>query len=150
MLRFGALAVAFAALLRRKPSPSLCPSQMLAVGRLAFSQLSGAFGTGSWTKRFSYGLDARRGGPTVWFNSQWLVGDSQSTKLLKIDATNHFEDNRPIQSMVESGPIFGVSANTVVLLFAMGVGSARAGEKRAPSCGEFKPLAAGVPVLLDR
>jgi hypothetical protein len=80
--------------------------------------------TGSWAQRWSYGGAAWRGGPTVWFNGQWLVGDMGSAKLLAIDSSSHFEDQDPLQWQIESGPMFGVDANVAIFRFAMGVGLA--------------------------
>lgn len=61
--------------------------------------------TGLWHERQSYGLDRWRGSQGVFFNGQWVVGDTQSGKLFYLAESSFAEDSAQIVMTLESGPV---------------------------------------------
>jgi hypothetical protein len=84
--------------------------------------------TRQWHERASYGLDTWRGSQTVRAFDKWLVGDTEGTELLEIDATEREERGNALVCTAESKAVRQFPARFVVrradFMFSVGVGNA--------------------------
>lgn len=61
--------------------------------------------TGFWNKRKSTSLNRWRGNNSVYFNSKWIVGDTQSQELLSISEATFKENGAAVEMLLESGAV---------------------------------------------
>ena len=85
-------------------------------------------GSQKWNERKSYLQTTWRAVGGCYAFGQWLVGDTQGGRLLKIDATARDEFGSPLVMQLDSGPVVGFPSLTKVGLasfnFVTGVGIA--------------------------
>jgi hypothetical protein len=85
--------------------------------------------TQAWHERKSYGLKVWRGRHAVRAFNRWLVGDTESTKLLTITEQSLTEDGNALAAVIESGPVKQFPARVAVKAawfdFVLGQGDAR-------------------------
>jgi Phage stabilisation protein len=83
--------------------------------------------TGAWNERRSYGLTRWRGSQSVKAFGKWLVGDTQSTRLLALNPVGVMEYLSPLVWEVESAIVDRFPARKVIkradFRFSAGVGS---------------------------
>ena len=88
--------------------------------------------TGKWNERTSYGLTRWRGKHACKAFNYWIVGDSTSGNLYRIDASAEMEGTNPLIYRIESGPVVKFPARQIVpradFDFVTGVGVATGSE----------------------